>query len=113
SFDCDLVRRTGVFSQIQLFNSSLLIVEHLSIIMKQYLNREDFICNDYNGWIRRPSSSASGTSQFCKTDPCSSTAKHWYIRQPGRLYHQSHRRYFSRRIPLKGWDTIIKPYYVY
>uniref|UniRef100_A0A0N4W499 DUF5641 domain-containing protein n=1 Tax=Haemonchus placei TaxID=6290 RepID=A0A0N4W499_HAEPC len=43
---CDPVKRMGVFNQMQLFDDSVLLVEELTITIKDYIDRNDFVCLD-------------------------------------------------------------------
>ncbi|KAK6763558.1 hypothetical protein RB195_024037 [Necator americanus] len=51
---CNPKKSIGVFNQILLFDCTIIIVENLTITIKEYIDESDFICVDKEGRRRAP-----------------------------------------------------------
>ncbi|KAK6026028.1 Pao retrotransposon peptidase [Ostertagia ostertagi] len=113
---CDTTKRIGIFNQIQLYDNSFLIVKDLNVRIKDYIDKNDFVCVDRKGWIRRPNRRVSGTSRFCEQHECHPNARLFctYDNPLALLViDESGQEDDYRSIPIKAWGTVMKPYHDY
>ncbi|EPB71745.1 phlebovirus glycoprotein G1 [Ancylostoma ceylanicum] len=75
SDNCDKRKRIDKFNQVQLYDDTLLIVPELHVIIKDYIDADDFLCFDVNGDQRAAKMPYTGTSYFCNKNNCDDHAE--------------------------------------
>lgn len=112
---CDSTKKIGFFNQVQLFDDNLLLIEELTVSIKDYLDKYDFVCVDRKGWMRRPNRHITGTSHFCEKHECRSNARLFcaYDSPLALLVIDESQDGEDGSIPIKAWGTVMKPYYGY
>ncbi|KAK6026791.1 hypothetical protein OSTOST_07223 [Ostertagia ostertagi] len=113
---CASVKKLGIFNQIQLFDNSLLLVEEITVSIKDYLDKYDFICIDKKGWRRHLLDRLlTGTSYFCEKHKCHSNARLFctYDNPIAVYVINDTANIFKGNIPIKAWGPVIKSYYEY
>ncbi|RCN35992.1 zinc knuckle [Ancylostoma caninum] len=75
SENCDKRRKIDKFNQVQLYDDTLLVVEQLHIIIKDYIDANDFLCFDVNGTQQAAITPYTGTSYFCNKNNCDDNAE--------------------------------------
>ncbi|KAK6031060.1 zinc knuckle [Ostertagia ostertagi] len=110
---CDPGKRMGVFNQIQLFDDNVLLVEKLTITIKDYIDKNDYVCIDWKGWKRRIARRSTGTSRFCQNHDCRDNAQVFctYDNPLALLVIDDTSSIHEGAIPIKAWGSITKAYY--
>ncbi|EPB78661.1 Pao retrotransposon peptidase [Ancylostoma ceylanicum] len=108
---CDHKKQVGHFHQVQLFDQNLLLVEELTISIKEYIDETDFLCIDRKGWKRRAQKSITGTSRFCEKHLCAPKAKLFCAYDNPLAMLVINDTESSTSIPIKAWGTITKFYF--
>ncbi|KAK6761926.1 hypothetical protein RB195_022861 [Necator americanus] len=115
SSDCDSTKKMEIFNQIQLFEDNILVVEKLTLSIKDYLDKYDFVCVDRKGWRRRPNRYMTGTSLFCEKHECRQNACLFctYDSPLALLVIDESQDATLGSIPIKAWGSVMKVYYEY
>ncbi|XGW27382.1 hypothetical protein V3C99_007746 [Haemonchus contortus] len=108
---CDQKRQIGSFHQVQLFNGNVLLVEELTIDIKEYISEMDFTCVDRKGWKRLPKRSITGTSRSCERHRCTPNARLFCAYGNPLAVLVINATDSSMTIPIKAWGTVTKSFF--
>ncbi|KAK6034477.1 hypothetical protein COOONC_28004 [Cooperia oncophora] len=109
---CSAKRKIGNFNQIEHYDGGTLLVPHLQVAVKDYLNNEDFICISPKGERVSTEPPYQGTSAFCEKHQCSDKANKFCIYDvPITLFDFSSSTSSTLLIPIKAWGTTTTEFY--
>ncbi|KAK6040466.1 phlebovirus glycoprotein G1 [Cooperia oncophora] len=110
---CSSSKKVGIFYQVELYDGTTIIVPELRITTRQFFNKEDYYCFDYDGkLIPSPVSikaSKSGSPAFCRYHTCSQpTAGSVFC-----TYYTpiTTLEYANSSIVIRAWGTVPKEYF--
>ncbi|KAK6027950.1 phlebovirus glycoprotein G1 [Ostertagia ostertagi] len=107
---------TGDVQPNTIIRQQLLLVKEITVSIKDYLDKYDFICIDKKGWRRHLLGRLlTGTSYFCEKHKCHTNAKLFctYDNPIAVYVTNDTANIFKGNIPIKAWGPVIKSYYEY